>query len=360
MLKAVVQTLSRSFEMEVVSLTELGAVGNQLKAAGIPVTALGMNRRVPDPRVILRLAKLFRRRGTNIVQTWLYHADLVGGLAARLANNVPCLWNVRNVDLDPSHVPWSTRCVVAACARLSNRLPKAIIYNSNEAARLHTLRGYAAAKALVVPNGIDGERYTPSSEARASVFAELGLPGGALVVGLIGRFHPHKDHFSFVEAAEILSRRFAKVHYVLCGEGVDMRNQALTEKISAKGLSGRFHLLGVRDDMPRIAAAFDAAVSSSIGESFSNAIGEAMACGVPCVVTDVGDSAAIVGETGAVVPPRSPQALAESLANLLALPHDVRINLGRAARRRVMERFSQGRMIQRYADIYATVDDTGE
>jgi len=206
---------------------------------------------------------------------------------------------------------------------------------------------------LVIPNGSDLSTFKPALEARRSVRRELGLREGIPLVGLVARFDLPKDHRTFVRAAALLHDRVPEANFVLCGDGITWENPQLTEWIDAAGIRSCCHLLGRRLDVPRLTAALDVASSSSAySEAWPLVVGEAMACGVPCVVTDIGDSALIVGDTGRVVPPKDPEALAEAWYELLAVGPDVRARLGVAARRRIEERFSLTSAIAKYEELY--------
>lgn len=345
-----------AFEPRVVSLTDVGPVGEKIRALGVPVHALGMRRGVPDPRGAWRLTRLLKKDRPHLVQTWMYHADLLGGLAARLAGGViPVVWGIRHSNLDPEGNKRTTIWTTRACAWLSHRLPAKIVCCSEASRRVHTALGYAAEKMVVIPNGFDLTAFKPDPEVREEVRRELGIPADALLIGLVGRFDPQKDHRNFVAAAALMSAAYPEVHYLLCGDGVSWDNHELAGWIDEVGLRQRFHLLGRREDMPRLTAALDIASSSSYGEGFPNVIGEAMACGVPCVVTDVGDSAFIVGDTGMVVPPRNPEALAQAWKKLMEMGPEGRKKLGEAARRRVLENFNLPDIVARYEGLYKEI-----
>ena len=176
-----------------------------------------------------------------------------------------------------------------------------------------------------------------------------------MLIGLVARFDPMKDHGNFFRGARHLLNEAEEkdnLHFVLAGRGIDAANAALKDFISEYGLENRTHLLGERTDIPFVTSALDIATSSSTGEGFPNAVGEAMACGVPCVVTDVGDSAWIVGDTGRIVPPREPTALAEAWGELICMEDERRRSLGEAARRRIIENFSIDTVVRQYEAVY--------
>jgi glycosyltransferase involved in cell wall biosynthesis len=342
-------------EPAVISLRS-GAVMTELvpriKAMGIEVRTLGLGR-AANPLALLRMIHQIRQLRPDLVQTWMYHADLLGGLAARAATAVPLVWGLHNSDLDKSRARRSTRAIARACALLSHRLPTRIVSCSEVAARIHRALGYEADKFVVIPNGIDTAAFRPDADSYHDLRKELSVPPETLLVGILARFHPQKDHQSFVQAAGIVGPRYPRVHFALVGADCDRNNDRLVRWIAATGIADRFHLLGKRQDMPRVAAALDLAVmSSAYGEAFPLVIGEAMSAGVPCAVTDVGDSAMIVGDTGRVAPPRDAPALADAIAALLALPSHQRLALGAAARERIHDNFSLPTVAARYQALY--------
>jgi glycosyltransferase involved in cell wall biosynthesis len=352
LLKLVSRMDRRAFTNEVVSLTNAGAVAASLESAGVRARAVGMR---SGAAAALRTGSLWqwiRAYRPDVVQTWLYHADLIGGVAAKLAGCRQVFWNIRHSRLDPEVDKRTTIGVARWCGRLSRILPARVVCCSEAARREHVAIGYAAEKMEVIPNGFEVERFRPDAEARRVVRSELGITDAEMVVALVARFHPVKDHGGLIAAAERVLRAYPAARFVLCGEGIEWSNQEIAGAIDRGGLRSAFRLLGKRNDIARIFGAADVAVSSSISEGFPNTVGEAMACGVPCVVTDVGESAAIVGDTGRVVPPRDPQAMADALLRLAAEGRALRVQLGRAARARVESNFTIAAVVRRYEDLY--------
>ena len=343
------------FQSEVISLTGDGPIGEKLTAAGIPVRLLGMRAWLPNPLLIWKLARWLKESRPDVVHTWLYHADLLGGLANRLGSKAPLAWCIRLDRPDPAYTSRSARWSAALSARVSGRWPRRIVYCSETARGIHEALGYDPRHSLVIPNGFDLEIYRPDPEAYLSVRRELGLPEQARLIGLAARWNPQKDHHTFVRAAKRLSERFPEVNFLLCGKDITWENRTLAGWIDAAESRGRFHLLGSRDDVPRLNAALDVSGICSIGEAFPNVVAEAMACGVPCVVTDVGDAAMIVGDTGRVVPPDNPDALAAAWGEILSMDAPERERLGQAARARVEANFEIGQVVARYEDLYREV-----
>jgi glycosyltransferase involved in cell wall biosynthesis len=353
--KLVLGTDRSRFEHEVIALTGVGRIGREIAAAGVGVRDLRMSPGRPDPHAFGRLARSIHGARPDIVQTWMYHADLLGGLAARAVCSAPVIWGIRG-SFDPvqskRHMVWTAR----ACAALSTRIPREIVSCSSALAESHIGLGYDARRIRVIPNGFDMSAYRPDPTARSAVRAELGIAPQAPLVGHLARWDPQKDHAGFVAAALQLVREDPDVHVLMCGAGIDAGNEALVAPIRRAGMAPRFHLLGRRDDIPRVTAALDVLVSSSIyGEGFPNVLGEAMACGVPCVTTDVGDSAMVVGDTGRVTPTHDPAALASAVSSVLELDPGARAALGGAARRRVEERFALPRVVGEFEALYDEV-----
>ena len=343
------------FPQTVLSLTDVGEVGRAIAAQGVTVAAAGLGRGgLPGPRGFRRLGNLIAAARPDLVQCWMYHANLLGGLAARrrLGRGVPQIWGVRQTELGRAAVSRRTAAVARVGGWLSHRIPAAVVFNAEAARRAHVAIGYDAARSRVIPNGFDTDAFRPDAAARASVRAELGIAAEAPVVGLIGRWDPQKDHATFLAAAAQVRHALPAVRFVLAGTGVETGNPALAALVAAAGLDDACHLLGHRRDMAALTAAFDVACSSSFGEGFANAIGEAMACGVPCAVTAAGDSAAIVADTGRAVPPRDSAALAGAILDLLRLPASERQALGRRARARVVADYSIAAMAHRFEALW--------
>jgi glycosyltransferase involved in cell wall biosynthesis len=342
------------FENQVVSLIHPGKVGEKIQALGFPVFSLEMRSGRPDLGSLFRLVRLLRRESPDMVQTWLYHADLLGLLAARTVG-VPVLWNIRASNMDMSHYRLLSSLVLRACIRLSG-WPQAVIVNSRAGQVFHEHLGYHPRRWVYIPNGIDTDQFRPNLPARSALRNELGLAPDALLIGLIARFDPMKDHQNFLQASSLLTAKMPDVHFVLAGKEVDSLNPFFVKYLESNELRGKLHLLGPRDDTPDLMAALDiASLSSAYGEGFPNTIAEAMSCGIPCVVTDTGDSAYLVEKTGIVVAPKDPQALAEGWQQIIALDIEGRKALGAAARRRIQQDFQQAEIIRQYERLYESL-----
>jgi len=341
------------FVSTVVTLRDGGALAQRAELAGARVVSLGMRRRLPSPLTIARLRAALRSFAPDVLQGWMYHGNLASWLGARLLPRRPAVvWNIRQSLASLEHERARTRLVIRANALLSRRVAR-IVNNSEVSARQHARFGFDARRVEIIPNGFDTDRLAPSESARAAVRAELGLAPDALLVGLIARYDPVKRHDLFLAAVAHVARRGLDVHAVLAGAGVTAANPALADVVSRAGIADRVHLLGERHDIERLMPALDVLVSASgWAEGFPNVVGEAMACGVPCLVTDTGDCATIVGDAGVVVAAGDGTALAVELERLVRAPRESRRSPGLVGRRRIADSYSLGSTVERYARVY--------
>lgn len=343
-------------EGAVINLSGVGPMAEPIGALGVPVTSIGMSAGFGAFFKLPGLRSAINEARPDIVQTWMYHANLMGALALRGRHRPPLIWGLRQTGLDPHLSKRRTALVARAGARLSGGVPDRIVCVSETARDHHIAMGYDATKMVVIPNGFDLDVFRPDPEARRAVRAEIGVGEDTPVVGLVARVDPQKDHGTFLAAARTVAECVPQAVFVLCGEGAEDSNADLADIIAAAGLGERVRLLGVRSDIPRLTVALDVAVSSSaFGEGFSNALGEALSCAVPVVATDVGEARVIAGEEGRVVPPGDPSALAAAIADLLALDSSARRRLGQVGRQRMVQDYDLAGIADRYRQLYEVV-----
>jgi glycosyltransferase involved in cell wall biosynthesis len=343
------------FSPSVISLTSKGEIGDQIERLGITVLELGMSNSKLNLWEFLLLLKSIRSLKPQLVHTCMYHADLLGGLAAKISGVKHIVWNIRQSNLSPELNSKPTLRVMKICARLSNWLPDKIFCNSSAAQLSHELAGYQHKKMMVIPNGFDLKKFSPIISGYATVRDEFLLSANTKIVGLVARFDPQKNHLGFLKAAGVIHKSRPDIHFLLIGSGVDSNNDLLVRSMADHKVENVVHLLGRRDDIPYLMSAFDLLVSSSNGESFPNVLGEAMASGVPCVATDVGECAEIIGNSGRVVMAGDMENLAKSVLELLKLPKTELNKLGRVARARVEECYEISSVTNRFETFYKQI-----
>ncbi len=320
----------------VVSLRDHGPMADLLEEKGIPVTALNAISWARAPASAVRLTRLVSRMRPDVIQGWMYHGNVAAALAHRVSPGRArrkLYWNLRASRMDTKRyggiVKWN--------ARLS-AWPDLVIGNSRAGMDFHVSRGFAPRRSMIIPNGIDTAKYRPDPVARREVRAELGFAEDAVVAIKTARVDAMKDHETFLAAMA----QTPEIQGLLAGR--DTRKLALPPNVTA---------LGLRNDVARLCAASDIAVcSSAFGEGFSNALSEGMSAGLVPVATDVGDAAMIVADTGRIVAPRDPDALARAISDEAARPPGELRNRGLRARARIAGNFTLERIVGMYRGIY--------
>ena len=336
----------------VISMKDEGKYASMLRNVGIDVYCLNMNINRAYFKSFFKLFKLLRKIKPDIIQTWMYHADFFGGIVARLAGFKNVFWNIRHTTLLPKDSKKSTILVAKLCARLSTVIPKRIICCAEEAMRVHIDLGYEKRKITVIPNGYDISLFKPSEKLKFSFRNELGFNSNTLVLAMVGRFHPQKNHLGLLKALSIVKKSYDDFKFLLIGRDLNHDNLILSNEIKKQNLESNILLLNQRSDMPFVMNAIDINVlPSSSGEGFPNVLAEAMACGTPCVTTNIGDAALIVDDTGWVSPPNDPIALSNSIIEAIEeKSHDEESWALRKqnCRSRIVENFSLDKMIKNY------------
>jgi glycosyltransferase involved in cell wall biosynthesis len=337
----------------VVSLTGLGKYGPWLLDQGVTVTALDMPRGRLTMRGLCTLWQTVRSERPAVIQTWMYHADLLGGLVGRLVG-VPVVWGIHNTLLEAGKSSRNTIFVARLSAVLSGQVPRVIVYCSDAAWFAHESMGYKPKRIAIIDNGIDTVYFSPDLEKRLYLRKLWGVPVGVPVLGMVARFDPYKDHENLFEALGALKQRGVDFRLALVGQDMDLSNALLCEWRQRHGLADKVLLLGPTLDVPGVMSALDVHVLSSSAESFGNVVAEAMACGTPCVATDVGAIRKIIGDTGWVVPSRDSEALAQGIQQALAAMKDVVRWRDRQirCRARIEREFGVQRMVEHYRAVW--------
>ena len=235
--KIICDLSEKNVESKVITLTDIGKIGRKLEAMGIPVTALGMKRGIPGPKGMVLLIRHIKKYKPDVIQSWMYHADLLAGLAGRLGGKYPVIWNIRHSNLEPETNKKLTIFTAKLCARLSESLPTKIICCSEASRREHLKLGYTEHKMTVIPNGFDTKQYQPDEVVRIETRKELEIDQETLVVGIVGRYDRQKDFPNFINAAKIISKKRKKLNFVMVGRDVDVKNKELVQLIREAGIA---------------------------------------------------------------------------------------------------------------------------
>lgn len=340
------------FDSCVISLTGIGEPGRRIRLAGHSIIELGARRGNADPRLICRLINIILSVRPDVLQTWMYHSDLLGLIAGRFCRVPRIYWNIRRSaprrEDRARHWGWMLRTLA-----LVSPLADGIVSNSISGMKAHQELGYRSRRWIHIPNGFDPEVLRPSHDAGELLRRRLGISHGSPTIGFLGRFHPIKGHRYFLEAVSSTLDAMPDLVVLMGGKGVTHENTDLTEMMRHLGVSDNVFLLGEIVETKAFYSAVDVLVSASIGEGFPNVIAEAMASAIPVIATDVGDAAAIVDDPERIVPARDPLALAAAIRSHFSLSSGERAALGRASRRRIETHYGIETMVERYETLYA-------
>ena len=339
----------------VISLTDQGKYGSLIEKSGCDVFCLNMKTKVSPFGSFYLLIRLLKKHKPDVVQTWMYHADLIGGVAARLAGVKKIFWGIRHSDFDKSQTSLKTRMVARVCSWFSYIIPDKIVCCANKALKPHLEIGYKN-KFVVIPNGYEYKKINNDLSFKMSLIEGYERNDSIPLIGMVGRYNYQKDHSNLIKALSILKGKGVRFYCVLVGEGIDSSNLILQKDISDRKLNDDIFLLGQRNDIPDVMSALDLHIlSSSSGEAFPNVVAEAMLYNTPCVVTDVGDAAFIVDKFGWVVKPKDPQLLADSIE--IALNEREFHSLAWRSRKqachdRIVDCFSLEAMATKYREVW--------
>lgn len=353
MMKRLIESHKNLIDCEhvVVSLTDLGKIGPQLIDQGISVFSLNMRRATDVPQTLYKLTRIIRASRPDIIQTWMYHSDLLGGIAARLAGVDRIAWGIRTTDISNCGSK-TTIAIRTLCAHLSGVIPRIIVCAADASRSAHARIGYDSTRMIVIPNGFEVSRLQATQQQRDTIREEAGIAPDDLVIGSLGRLNPAKDQENFIEAARILAERHHNLKFMMIGDGLDPDNARLMRAITDTGHADRFVLLGERRDVPACLKAMDIFCLHSRTEGFPNALGEAMAMGLPCVTTNAGDAAYLLGDTGTIVPTQDSKALAEGIEQMIRLDAKQRQELGRKSQNRINSNFSIAQTSEKFLQLY--------
>jgi glycosyltransferase involved in cell wall biosynthesis len=352
MLNLIRQLNTHAVENIVISMTSLGTIAPEINSLGIPVLTLNMTRGKIQLKALRKLLKILDENKPDILQTWLYHSDFLGGLTRLSGSKVPVIWGIHH-STDALHLlKPATRMVVHFNRLLSLVAPQYIVCCSETVYKNYLRIGYPVSKMKLITNGVDVDYYRPNPSIHTFLRKLLGLPKNTLLIGHSGRFTPEKAQDIFLHAAGLIAQTYPDIHFVMAGNRIDQQNPILQDWIEESKLGKRVHLLGQIPNLIQFLPGLDIFVSSSLSEALPLTILEAMSCQVPCVVTNVGDQGILVGETGKIVAAGDARALAEGCISLVDLSADQRLGLGIAARLKVKQSYTIEKSTSEYIALY--------
>jgi glycosyltransferase involved in cell wall biosynthesis len=324
-----------------------GEFEEELRLDGIQVHDLAKRGRWDSVGFLVRLCRLVRRERPDIVHSYLDSPNLVAAAVKRIFPSLKVVWGIRSAMNDFGAQGWLSASS-ARLERLASPFIDGIITNSEAGRRRLLDAGFDCRHLAVIPNGIDCDRFRPDALGRERLREDWGVPAHDPVVGMVARLDPVKNHGNFLHAAAMASATRADIRFVCLGGGPSDYLRNLQQLADRLGLTSRLTWLGERRVTQSDYSALDVAVlSSDDGEGFPNVLAEAMACGRPVVATDSGDARSIVGDTGIIVPPRDPGALARGILALLERVRTSTQELSLAARRRIEAQYSLDALVSR-------------
>lgn len=359
MLKRLVEGLNGQEGMQhsVISLTGLGVVGDQLQGAGIKVTYLEMSNALSLPITFFRLRRELKKQQPDIVQTWMYHADFLGGLAARSLGIKNIIWGIRTTDVTLGRSKL-TVALRKLCAWLSYSVPKVIICAADAGRKVHEQVGYDPSKMRVIPNGFDLDKLKSTPEQRQALRTELGFTEEHKVIGSVGRFNPIKNQQLFVEAAALVAKQHENARFMMVGRDNTWDNAELVGWIKQHNLQAKFALLGERSDVPVCLSAMDIFCLHSKTEGFPNVLGEAMAMGLPCISTDVGDAGLLLHQAGKIVK-TSDIDICDAVTCYLTLSQEELESFSYNSRKKIYSSYSLAKILEKYNSLYKLLKRSG-
>lgn len=346
---------SKSVDHYVISLLSEDKYSLILKSENINVYSLGMHINLGLFFRFIKLVFLIKKINPDVVQTWMYHADFFGSIAAKLAGHKKIFWGIRMSSLEKDKTSKLTRSIAKICAYLSGWLPEKIICCANKALTVHADLGYKKDKLKVIPNGYDLSIFKPDKFARQKYRDKLKINEGTFLIGMVGRFDSLKDHFNLLSAIKIISDSRREFKCLLVGKALTQDNEVIVEEIIRLKLQDIVVLCGQTSDVPSVMNALDLHVLSSCSEGFPNVVAEAMACGTPCVSTDVGDALAIIGDSESCCSPRDAKALAGVIIKMMdekSVYPEVWRQRQISGIKRIAENYSIEAMVAAYENIW--------
>lgn len=339
----------------VISLMDAGKYGPLLVESNIKTYYLELSRGSLSLSPLFRLKEIIKKEKPEIIQTWMSHADLIGGLVSKLSGHKNVIWNIRHSNLTFRISNIKTNAVIMACMLMSKAIPKSIICCSEKTYRDYGGKGYPKNKMTVISNGYDFKKFNIDVKSRKKIRKELNITEDTKLLGMVARYDPNKNHQGLLQALKLVKKHDSNFKMLLVGRDLNYSNEIIVSLIEKFELEDHIILLDQRSDIPSIMNALDIHILSSIsGEGFPNVLAEAMACGTLCIATNTGDSKVIIDDYGWIVEPNNDKSLSETILKALKLKDDSFIwaEKQRLAKEHIINNFSLSLMIDKYNDIW--------
>ncbi len=337
------------YSVAVVSLTGTGVFSKKIENLGIDVYACNMEKSLRGILGLFTLVKIIKNFKPDIVQTWLYHSDLIGGVVARLLGIRNIIWGIRSTELKRNSR--FTVLIRFVCAKLSSIIPKKIVVVAEAAKYRHIELGYCKSNMQVIPNGFDKKDFSPNVKDIQLVRNSLGI-NNSIVIGAVGRFSHEKGHDVLIEASKIILEESPQVLFLLIGPDLDALNKNLISTIKQKSDLSKFILAGERTDIDVCMQVMDIFCLPSRTEGFPNVLGEAMLSGVPCVATDVGDVSLLGGDDILLSKVDDPKDLAKKIITIMNFTKNKRNKIGLRLMDRIVSHYAINITINKYYSLY--------
>ena len=340
----------QKFDISIISLKNQGVFGERFDALGIPVYSCNFSVGVGGLLAPFKLARFLLKLRPDIVQTWLYHADLIAGIAAKLIGVKCIIWSIRTTDLKQGS--WLTAVIRKLCALVSRVIPSKIVVVAHAARVKHIQLGYDELKMIVIPNGYDANQFKPDPVLVANLINEIGIRQTDLVVGCVGRLSEDKGQDILIEASQDVLNKFPDVKFVFIGSGFENTNKVLVDSIASKSKLDRFILMGERNDVNTCFGLMDIFCLPSRTEGFPNVLAEAMLSKLPCVSSDCGDARLLSNGHVSIAKINDSMDLANKITQMLGLNTIERRILGQESCSHVSNEYSIDRMVTRYDSLF--------
>lgn len=343
-----------NFQHIVITLTDLGVMGPELQNRGITVHSLGMKSLPTVPLIFLKLQRLLKEIQPDVVQTWMYHSDLIGGLAAKSLGVKKIIWGIRTTDVSQGASKLTIH-LSKLCAKLSYYIPNTIVCAAHVSKDYHVAIGYDESKMVVIPNGFDLEALTATDEDGLEVRQQNNLSVDDIVIGSVGRFNPVKNQKLFVDVAGLLIEKQPNLKFLMVGKDITTENKELMSWLNSYKIADSFRLLGQRDDISKCLKSMDVFCLHSKTEGFPNVLCEAMYAGLPCISNDVGDSKYILKDLGFSVEKDNPHELSEGIYHIITTllkEKNELFALKKESKAHIVNNFSINKVFQEYLKIW--------